>query len=1852
MSNGMPKYKFPVNMLDAEDKDKTMHLTEKQLKVEMQSLLAETIAMEQASAAPDLEKIKEFKRFQARLVEQSFKSRLNQEFVEDFCAWLTGRSKYNANEIIVRHRDPATGVTRYMTTLPGTPWGNQSLQDLPGVAEFLDQALDRRNDVIKRLSELKMRTPRNLNECYIYYKYLVRRQALDDNDAIRELSEFSEYDYPMEDRPDTRGPGREPIPTITGPDKPSPPKFDDLGYLGDATAVEGAVVAGARWRVISALPEYGRLRLEDKNYYREQYIIMSAAAGLAPSPIIPPPPFPPGGGGGGGGGPPAPPSGGGGGGGGPPTPPSGGGGGGGGPPTPPSGGGGAPSGGGPPTPPSGGGPPTPPSGGGAPSTATGTSGIGGGATGVGTAPTNSGSVGSPPLGSGLRRLGSKVVTGVSSTASATKNLAARSIAALFRRRKNTPVAPPAQPSSPAAPTTPMGARPRRPKKTTKTKKPNAPPAPPQPPPPRQPSPPRPQTPPRQPSPPPSQQQPSPVVDRDEAADAAIAAALQDLENSGVDTSQFTDEVQDEVAKVVAGTLGGTLQALKDRYAKLFEAIHGDIAYNTGNIGSEEYEDLARRLLSLQGQAVDNNTLNIHSEVETEHKQATNLLRILHSYSNLARIAEPGGLARQAALSDAVELLDLLDQEIIQYHTTADPRYPLSPDPHFDPTKVNDKYRQILFNPVGGFDPAMFSPPDQSHGVPQEPIKQPSPPPPPRQPSPPPVPQVPPPPRDIRVLLTPGVVRTEEEQRIVMDQVHEENDKLIREKAADLRQFYDDLLEGKYGPFTEKYIADRIHAILSDNESATNFDVVTTVVKVGAFESSYESMRNVHTMLYGNYGAKDTKEYLSTWKQHIREMRNKPTDDSTPYQDEDKQSARNILFKMAEEHFKYASHLALLSPAVSPSLLNTMLQAEMDASSEAVAYATRLQKMVFEKGTGQSRFNNMSKEAIENEVKTLVDVVKARLFVESTLTEAPGELLVHNDVERAESEQLMYSNQGTIQRKLSVAYNLARHTTTQLTHLNEVINDPRRAQEWVEVTENLTEDEYKVGNILNEDVALATIAENKTQATTIIRENSDRILKEIRDTMIGGPVLEEVLDIARHLGMNEDKRAELLMRFFTYSPYDDVVQSVQKLQRQVPEGFNVQLHAKDPEREQDIATLQQISQATARVDTIIGNPEANIQVAKPHPVVVVDQARIEANLRKFQEFTASNPVEKVKEETKKAKRPFHQSPKKTTTIEDLKRLAAEAKAKKAAEQERRAKQADDDVERILAENEQALKRQQEAKQEESSDDEGVPIDADVEEEIIQQEVDDFLSGLDSPVKPPKPIELPDTPPGMKPAKGQQVPYTPLKQVLKATLEAPEEEKQTNIVSLRSLYGSVLQLRMAARNVGKEMDAIQANEDLSIEKKAVISKVLFDNLVMKASVIYGLHRYNVNQRFADALKHPTATWRGKTNLIHSAMAMDADDIKRLLAAADIQFKFEFDSVDTAAMGDPYTDINFLLYQRAASNRRFIPPRKSTNIQAPVDELTAVQEAIEIMSKHHEINTGQIEANGVPAQLFALTARTTRATTMANYMYLLPEAVAAVTAHALEMDEDQHPRLAGLELRPFKLYHSPETLSNVMLQQKIAQLGLRTDDDVNQVKRITTSVASELKSALGAYEPETTDDKLNGRLHLTVMLSEIARVSREMLKEEGQEGTGKGIGDITNKAELMNRLVNSTTMPSIMFFADRMFRAREHQMRGAITFSGERENYYKNNRSKETLPWWFGWKKANNTLMNMNEVLRGFQNNAREFLGDNKYSIYATLLEAQKARQTVGYTYEQSKPRAQERYRKDEKKFPPIRLKPKRQ
>lgn len=217
---GWKKYEFPPDMITAEQNEKKMKLSWPQIKRLMAKQIESRIYS--SSQSGDVVTASEWKAFSVRMQAKDMTQRINEEFIQDFIKWLTGRSVFNSTkyfEVVADERGVA--VSKEITG--GCPWGNTPLTNLPGVSEFLDQGIDRRSKVIDYIAKLKLRGPRNLDEAYMYYKYILRKVAVDD-DACFEVQEMADFDYPVD--PDT---GK-----VTGPAVlDTPPLFNELKYTSN-----------------------------------------------------------------------------------------------------------------------------------------------------------------------------------------------------------------------------------------------------------------------------------------------------------------------------------------------------------------------------------------------------------------------------------------------------------------------------------------------------------------------------------------------------------------------------------------------------------------------------------------------------------------------------------------------------------------------------------------------------------------------------------------------------------------------------------------------------------------------------------------------------------------------------------------------------------------------------------------------------------------------------------------------------------------------------------------------------------------------------------------------------------------------------------------------------------------------------------------------------------------------------------------------------------------------------------------------------------------------------------------------------------------------------------------------------------------------------------------------------------------------------------------------------------------------------------------------------------------------------------------------------------------------------------
>jgi len=127
-----------------------------------------------APAMPELQGIL------AKEMSDKQKQLINTEFAYEFQKWLMGRSYWN----LAVAQD---GIT------PLTPWQCIPRTDVEGVVEYARQWPQKRAEFQLALVKLWMLGPKNLNEAFLYYKYLVCGETLDPvfSDNLRFLDEYA-----------------------------------------------------------------------------------------------------------------------------------------------------------------------------------------------------------------------------------------------------------------------------------------------------------------------------------------------------------------------------------------------------------------------------------------------------------------------------------------------------------------------------------------------------------------------------------------------------------------------------------------------------------------------------------------------------------------------------------------------------------------------------------------------------------------------------------------------------------------------------------------------------------------------------------------------------------------------------------------------------------------------------------------------------------------------------------------------------------------------------------------------------------------------------------------------------------------------------------------------------------------------------------------------------------------------------------------------------------------------------------------------------------------------------------------------------------------------------------------------------------------------------------------------------------------------------------------------------------------------------------------------------------------------------------------------------------------------------
>ena len=186
---GWPKYECPPDMLTVEEGLNTMQLSSTQVEEQMM----ETIDQQLASAKTQEER-QAWANIKVGRYTERLASKIKEAFVEDFVLWVAGRSPYNVVSREETTVDAYGNETKKQVRY--TPWGNKSMAFLPGADKLLGSPILNRDKVIKTLTKLIATNPRNVDELWIYYKYIVRKVGIDTSkNSVKEQHFYNDYDY-------------------------------------------------------------------------------------------------------------------------------------------------------------------------------------------------------------------------------------------------------------------------------------------------------------------------------------------------------------------------------------------------------------------------------------------------------------------------------------------------------------------------------------------------------------------------------------------------------------------------------------------------------------------------------------------------------------------------------------------------------------------------------------------------------------------------------------------------------------------------------------------------------------------------------------------------------------------------------------------------------------------------------------------------------------------------------------------------------------------------------------------------------------------------------------------------------------------------------------------------------------------------------------------------------------------------------------------------------------------------------------------------------------------------------------------------------------------------------------------------------------------------------------------------------------------------------------------------------------------------------------------------------------------------------------------------------------------------
>lgn len=172
-AKGWKKFEAPPTFLQTEEKLETMVPTE-QITFDYVLKKLNILSRNTTSQAER----DQYDYLIAQLKADRLAGQCTEDFIQDFFLFIQGRSKYNVVEKKFKF-NPNGNRTEKFSGKVTCPWGPKPYTHLFDVKDFVDSLVDQRASVIKYISNLKLRWPRNITELWIWYKYIAREQGVD-----------------------------------------------------------------------------------------------------------------------------------------------------------------------------------------------------------------------------------------------------------------------------------------------------------------------------------------------------------------------------------------------------------------------------------------------------------------------------------------------------------------------------------------------------------------------------------------------------------------------------------------------------------------------------------------------------------------------------------------------------------------------------------------------------------------------------------------------------------------------------------------------------------------------------------------------------------------------------------------------------------------------------------------------------------------------------------------------------------------------------------------------------------------------------------------------------------------------------------------------------------------------------------------------------------------------------------------------------------------------------------------------------------------------------------------------------------------------------------------------------------------------------------------------------------------------------------------------------------------------------------------------------------------------------------------------------------------------------------------